>query len=241
MRKLFIYISLIIASFSITAIASPIALASPMSNSAVVVVQTIPGQSLANEVVTRASSSWPWYLVRGAGIIAAVSLVILMLSGIGSITGHTFRILEPITAWASHRALGIVFGISVLIHMIALLFDRFVPFDIPSLLIPWLSSYKPLTLFGIQFGSLFIALGVLAFYIIAISIIVSLLWIEKKPKIWKLTHLLTYVATIFVFIHALFLGTDLADGLPRLLWILTGISIVAATAYRFWVSRSISK
>jgi predicted ferric reductase len=160
---------------------------------------------------------------------------------VGSVTGHIFRLLEPIAAWASHKALGIVFGISVLIHMVGLLFDHYIPFDVATLLVPWLSNYKPIELFGIQLGSLFVALGVLAFYLIAIVIIVSLLWIEKKPKLWKITHLLSYVTMLFVFIHALYLGTDLSDGIPRLLWIISGIAIAGYGAYRLWMSRSYEK
>jgi predicted ferric reductase len=194
--------------------------------------------SLSQEVIARIISTWPWYLVRGAGIVAAISLVILVLSGIGSVTGHIFRFLEPITAWASHKALGIILGVSILIHMIGLLFDHFVPFDLLTLLVPWLSNYKPVNLFGLQLGSLFVALGVLAFYLIVIIIIVSLLWIEKKPKLWKITHLLSYVAVLFVFVHALYLGTDFANGVPQLLWIITGASIAVIGAYRLWISRA---
>jgi predicted ferric reductase len=239
MRKLLIIIIIAIASLSLVSL-DPTA-THATTNFGAVVVQTIPGQTLAQQVADRAQSSWPWYLVRGAGIVAAISLTLLMLSGIGSITGHMFKFLEPITAWASHKALGIIFGISVLVHMVGLLFDHFVPFDIATLLVPWLSNYKPISLFGIQLGSLYIALGVIAFYLIAITILVSLVWIEKKPKLWKVTHLLSYIALLFVFIHALYLGTDLADGWPRLLWIATGIGIAVLGLYRLWVSRAISK
>jgi len=204
-----------------------------------IVVQNIPGPSVAQQLTTRALTSWPWYLVRASGIIAAISLVILMLSGIGSVTGHTFRFLEPITAWASHKALGIVFGISVLIHMIGLLFDHFVPFDIPSLLVPWLSNYKPVTIFGMQLGSLFVALGVLAFYGVALVVISSLLWIEKKPFLWKIAHLLSYVVMIFVFIHALYLGTDLSTGIWRWLWIAIGGGVAIAVVARLWRAKTI--
>lgn len=194
---------------------------------------------LAQQIVAKVISSWPWYVVRGSGIIAAISLVMLMLSGIGSITGHTFKFLEPITAWASHRALGIVFGISIILHMGGLLFDRFVPFNLFSILIPWLSNYKPITLFGFHLGSIAVALGVIAFYGVVLIIITSLIWVEDRPYIWKLVHLLSYLVLVFVFIHALFLGTDLQNGLLRWLWIAVGVGGFGLIVYRLSIARAI--
>src|SRR5664279_1065130 len=162
----------VIAGLGITT--GAVAAASPTFGD--ITVQDIPGPTVAQKVVTRAASSWPWFLVRGSGIIAAIALVLLMLSGVGQITGHTFRFLEPLTAWASHRALGIVFGVAVLVHMLFLLFDTFVPFTILQLFVPWLSHYKPVTFAGVHLGSLYVALGVLAFYGVVFVVVSSLLW-----------------------------------------------------------------
>lgn len=171
-------------------------------------------------------------------MVAAVLLVILMMSGIGQVTGYTFRFLDPLTAWASHRALGIAFGVSVLTHIFSLLFDNFVHFSFWQLLIPWHSNYKPVTLFGFHLGSLYVALGVLAFYGAALVVISSLLWVEKKPYLWKLIHLLNYLVILFVFIHALYLGTDLMHGILRWLWIVLGITIVFAVIHRLWRAKT---
>jgi hypothetical protein len=203
------------------------------------VISTVLGSTLAQSVINRTISSWPWYVVRGSGLVAAVSLIILLLSGVGFITGQTFKFLEPITAWASHRALGIVFGISILIHMAGLLLDHFVPFNLINVLIPWSSSYKPVIIFGVNLGSLYVSLGVMAFYMVVLITIYSLLWIDKKPYSWKLTHLLSYVVFVFVFIHALYLGTDLAGGLLRLVWIAMGIIVSIAIIIRLRRARTI--
>jgi len=204
-----------------------------------VIVQDIPGPSVAQKFISRTQSSWPWFLARSSGLVAAIALVLLMLSGIGQITGDTFRFLAPLTAWASHRALGITFGVAVLVHMGSLLFDTFVPFTILQLLVPWLSDYKPVTLAGIQLGSLYVALGVLTFYGVAVVIISSLLWVEKKPYTWKWMHLLSYILAVFIFIHALYLGTDLAHGFFRLLWIGLAIAVAVAAVYRLWRAKTI--
>lgn len=199
-----------------------------------IVVQTVPGPTVTQKVATQFKSSWPWYLVRGSGFVAAISLFILILSGIGQVTGYTYKFLEPLTAWASHRALGIVFGLSVTMHILGLLFDHFLPFTIGQVLVPWLSHYRPVTLWGHHFGSLWVALGIFAFYLTVIVVISSLLWIDKKPHTWKWLHILSYVLISLVFIHALYIGTDTAYGLVRLVWIAGGIGIVAAILHRLW-------
>ncbi len=202
-------------------------------------VQVIPGPSLGDRMLTRAKTSWPWYLIRASGLVAAAALVILILSGIGQVTGYTYRYLEPLTAWATHRALGITFGVAVLTHIVMLLFDHFVQFNIWDVLVPWLSDYRPVTLFGIQLGSLYVALGVLAFYLSIAIIVTSLLWVEKKPALWKLTHLLSYLVIAFVFVHALYLGTDLARGWFRLIWIGFGVIIAVSIMHRLWRAKTI--
>ena len=208
-------------------------------SSGTIVVQTIPGPTVIQKISARAEGSWPWYVTRASGIVAAAALFILMLSGIGLVSGGAFRFLEPLTAWASHRALGITFGISVLIHMSALLFDHFVPFSMLDLFVPWLSNYKPIDIAGFHLGSLFVALGVLAFYGVALIIITSLVWIDKKPHTWKIMHLLSYVVLLFVFVHALYLGTDLAGGVVRLVWLAIGLLTALAVLYRLWRAKTI--
>jgi hypothetical protein len=220
-------------------LSSNMAYAQTSSDSGTIVVQTIPGPTVIQKISARAEGSWPWYVTRASGIVAAIALFILMLSGIGLVGGSAFRFLEPLTAWASHRALGITFGISVLIHMSALLFDHFVPFSVLDLFVPWLSNYKPIDIAGFHLGSLFVALGVLAFYGVALIIITSLVWIDKKPHTWKIMHLLSYIVLLFVFIHALYLGTDLAGGVVRLAWLAIGLVTALAVLYRLWRAKTI--
>lgn len=231
MHKYRLFIASIGLVIGLIIVGAPQAQAASMENGTTT-VQSVPGQSLTDLVTQRAKNSWPWYIVRASGLVAAVCLVILMMSGIGSVTGHTFRFLEPLTAWATHRALGIAFVISIVIHMVGLLFDHFVSFDVFSILVPWVSDYKPVELFGIQLGSLYVALGILAFYGALAILLTSLFWVDKKPKVWKTLHISSYVVMAMVFLHALFLGTDLAEGIIRGIWLVASVVVVTAAIIR---------
>jgi hypothetical protein len=208
------------------------------TNTSNIIVQPIIGPSIGEKLAQRTKASWPWYVTRASGLVAAVSLVLLMVSGIGQVTGYTFRFLEPLTAWATHRALGITFAIAVFLHIFALLFDHFAPFTIWQVLIPWLSNYKPATIFGLHVGTLYVALGVLAFYGVIIVVLSSYIWLEKKPALWKLLHLLSYIIMLFVFIHSLYLGTDLVHGVFRWIWIISGYIVIAVVVHRLYRART---
>lgn len=199
-----------------------------------IVVDEAAGPSLTEELVSRVQNSWPWYVTRASGLVAAIAIVLLMLTGIGFITGTTYNFLEPLVGWATHRALGIILFISLVLHIIALYFDHFVPFGVADLLIPFTSSYKPVQLFGVSVGSLYVALGIVSFYLVLLIVLVSLLWVEKKTRVWNTIHFLSYLAVVFAFVHALFLGTDLSHGLLRYVWILAGAVVLGAALMRFW-------
>lgn len=204
-----------------------------------ILVSPVQGPSVGNLLIARTKTSWPWYLTRTSGLIAAVSLFILIFSGIGLVTGYTFRFLEPLTAWATHRALGIIFAISLLIHGTSLLFDKYVPFSISQVLFPFLSNYKVVSIWGHRIGSLYVALGIIAGYLLLALVLSTYFWIDKKPKNWKMVHFLAYLIVIFVFIHGLYVGTDLSHGTLRTLWIIMGGLIGISIIYRFTKVRNI--
>ncbi len=204
-----------------------------------ILVPAVQGPSVGSRLSSRAKTSWPWYITRASGLIAALALFTLILSGVGMITGYTFRLLEPLTAWATHRAVGIVFAVSVLIHGIALLFDHFVPFSVIQVLVPFASKYREVTIAGHNFGSLWVALGIFASYALLALVLTSLLWMDKKPHRWKSFHYLAYLIAVLVFFHALNLGTDLMHGIFRTLWIIMGLVIAIAIIFRLRRARSI--
>jgi sulfoxide reductase heme-binding subunit YedZ len=202
------------------------------SVTSVAATQTADDLPFGADFVKRAQNAWPWYVTRGSGILAAIIAVLLLLSGIGLITGHTYRVFEPLTAWVFHRALGVAFGVATIVHVVILLIDKFAPFDIWDVLVPFMSDYKPLMIGETNFGSVFVALGVIALYALVTIILTSYLWIDKRPRAWRVLHYLSYVTVIAIFFHGLFLGTDLQGGLGRILWVMGGLVVLGAFVLR---------
>ncbi len=219
------------AAISVTSLAS--------TSSPDIIVPAVQGPSIQSNLKNRAKTAWPWYVTRASGIVAAVLLFALIISGVGLITGYTFKFLEPLNAWATHRAMGLAFFVALVVHGGSLLFDTYIKFNIAQIFLPFLSNYKTTTLFHRPVGSLYVALGIIAFYFILAIVLSSLLWINKKPHQWKTLHFLSYLVFIFVFIHALYIGTDFAHGIFRVVWIIFGVVAALLTIYRLSRARSI--
>ncbi|MEI7682796.1 MAG: ferric reductase-like transmembrane domain-containing protein [Candidatus Saccharibacteria bacterium] len=188
----------------------------------------------ATEPHVRLFTTWTWYLTRAAGLMASILLVILMITGISMFTGYQYKFMQPLKAWANHRTLGILFTVAILLHVIPLLFDKFIPFNVYQILLPFASGYKHTHLLGVAVGSLGVALGVISLYMIVAIVFTSLNKIMTKYfRAWKLTHFLSYAVIVFVFFHSIMIGTDLKNGLWRALWVIANLVVLGFIGLRW--------
>ncbi len=200
------------------------------------------GASTVRVIAQRVSVSWPWYVIRASGFVAAALLVLLAISGIGQVTGLIYRFIEPIKMWTIHKAIAIGLVISIAVHGGFLLVDHYLPFSLTQILVPFASRYSNGTkLLGIPLGGIAVTMGILATYLIVIIVLSSLRWIDTKKTIWRKTHYLSYVVFILVFLHALYTGSDLKYGLFRFGWIFLGLLILGAILIRRRRSGTINK
>jgi len=190
----------------------------------------------------RVSSTWPWYVIRGSGFVAAGLLILLMLSGIGQVTGILYRWIEPIKVWAIHKAMAIALLAAIAVHGGFLLLDTYMPFSIGKILIPFDSSYNNGTKFaGIALGSLAVTFGIVAMYLIIVLVASSLGWIDTKTKRWRKLHYFSYIVVLLVFLHALYTGSDLRHGLFREAWEAMIIVMFIAILMRLWRAKVVQK
>ncbi len=191
---------------------------------------------------TRAGTSWEWYVIRAAGFTAAGLLVLLMLSGIGQVTGLTYRFFEPIKAWVVHKALAIALCVAIAVHVLFLLFDHFVPFSLAQVLVPFVSHYSNhVPLLGFSLSAIAVGLGILAMYGVAVIVLSSLGWIETKQGVWRWLHYISYFVIVAVFVHALGVGSDLKYGAFRTVWLVIAAVLLLAILSRLWRAGTLKK
>lgn len=212
-----------------------------MITSLVPVLDHIASVSTVTVALDRVGNSWPWYITRAAGFIAAGLLVLLMFSGIGQVTGIIYRYIEPIKVWAIHKALAIALCISIVLHASFLLVDKYLPFSLAQILVPFASHYNNGTqIGGLALGELAVTFGILAAYGVVIVVASALGWINKN-RTWRKLHYISYAVIILVLVHGMYVGTDLKYGIFRTLWIGVGVLIVLAVIVRLWRKGTVKK
>lgn len=194
---------------------------------------SILATSTVHIATQRVEADWKWYIIRAAGFVAAGLLILLMLSGIGQVTGFTYRFLEPVKAWTVHKAMAIALCVSITIHGSFLLIDNYLPFSLTQILLPFASHYNNGTkLLGIPLGALAVTMGILAMYGVAIIVASSLGWINTRKGRWRILHYLSYVVMFLVFLHALYIGSDLKYGVFREAWVVIGFVLLIGVLSR---------
>ena len=115
------------------------------------------------------------------------------------------------------------------LHLVVLLFDPYLTFSIPELLVPFLSSYR----------QIWTAMGVISFYIILLVTITFYIRDRIGMKTFRTIHVLSLAGFLGAALHGLFTGTD--SNLPVTQWMyaVTSLSVVFFTTY--WLAIQVMK
>ena len=139
-----------------------------------------------------------WYLSRASGMIAWMVLAATCLWGILLIT----RMLKPADrpAWLLdlHRWLGVLAIVTTAIHLLTLVADNYVHFGWKELFVPNGSPWKtgPVTW------------GVLAFYLLVVIQVSSMMMKRMPRRLWHGIHLLSYLLFVMATVHGVSAGSD---------------------------------
>jgi sulfoxide reductase heme-binding subunit YedZ len=163
-----------------------------------------------------------WYAARSAGILAY-----LLLSGsvvVGVSMSSKRKLQWPRFAVQEvHRFLSLLTGLFIVIHGGSLLLDRVVPYSLTQVVVPFTSSYRPLT----------VGLGVAAADLLAAIAVTNALRTRLPYSFWRRAHYATIAVWLGATGHAFLSGTDRHD-----LWFLALVgsaaaAVVAAFGARF--------
>jgi predicted ferric reductase len=153
-----------------------------------------------------------WNLTRASANIAMALILFTVFWGVLLAT----RVLKPNDrpAWLRdiHTWMGGLALVFTIIHMLTLIADSYISFTFVSVLVPYVSSWKPFP----------VALGILGFYILTAVQITSLMMRKMKRTTWRRIHLLSYIQFVLVMAHTLTTGSDVGKA-----WY-TGITVAIA-------------
>jgi predicted ferric reductase len=175
------------------------------------------------------SSSPLWFITRSTGITAFVLLTITTVLGVAA----TKRALAS-PAWPRfatqqlHRNVSLLAMVVLVVHILTTLLDSYVNVGWLSFVIPFWSPYRTLG----------VALGTVAFDLLLLVVVTSLLRLRMPARLWRAIHFSTYAAWPLALLHFLNTGTDAGQGWSVWLAIACAAAVVGAAGIRFATSNT---
>lgn len=163
-----------------------------------------------------------WYVARATGYVAWALVTTSVITGLLLSTRLTNGRPKPAWILDLHRFLAGASVAFTALHLIGLVADNYVHFGAADLLVPYASSWKS--------GA--VALGIIAFYLLAAVEISSLLMRRLPRRVWHTIHLGSYLAFWSATFHLVTAGTDAAHPASRVAAALAMTVVVFLTLIR---------
>ncbi|MCB5275351.1 Phenoxybenzoate dioxygenase subunit beta [Arthrobacter sp. SO5] len=163
-----------------------------------------------------------WYVTRASGMVAWALLTLSAIWGVLLSTRVLRKIDNPGWLHDLHRWMGGAALLMTGMHMISLMLDSWASFSAAELLVPFAAAYRPAP----------VALGIVAFYLLA-AVQGSSLLVHRLPRrFWKGLHYTSYASVLLVSFHAGWSGSDASAWGYQLTAILLILLLVAAALVR---------
>ncbi|HQV58790.1 MAG TPA: ferric reductase-like transmembrane domain-containing protein [Ilumatobacteraceae bacterium] len=172
-----------------------------------------------------------WYLTRSSGIIAWLMLTASVIWGILVSTKAFPNQRRPVWLLAVHRWLAGLMLCFLAIHLVALVADSYVSFDLADLTVPYVSDWKP--------GA--VALGVVAMWLLVAVQLTSLAMRRLPRRFWRVVHLTSYVAFWLTSLHGAYAGTDTTSRMYQAAAVASILAVAWALMYRLANRRSVRR
>ncbi len=183
------------------------------------------GDGLTALFATNTVQSW-WYVTRAAGLTSYFLLWLSMVWGMAISTRIFHPTVDGTYSYDFHEFLSLLGLGFVLLHVLVLLFDKYLPFNLLQILIPFVDSYRPL----------WVGLGIFGFYIFLLVTVTFYIRRMIGTRAFRGIHLLSLLGYVGATLHGLYAGTDSALTITQLVYIGTALVVVFLTAYWFALS-----
>jgi predicted ferric reductase len=164
-----------------------------------------------------------WYVTRASGIVAYLLLWFSMVLGLAVTSKYLDQLLERVFTYDFHQFISLLSIAFIAVHIIVLLFDRYLPYSIWQILVPFISPYRPF----------WVGVGVIGFYLIILVTVTFYLRNRIGGKAFRLIHVLSLVGYLGATLHGIYAGTDSTLLSMQLLYKGTGLVVIFLTI--FWL------
>lgn len=167
-----------------------------------------------------------WLAARSAGIVAYLLLTFQVTLGL--VLSHptnksTWKVSKVLFPW--HDQLWVFITAFVGAHVLAIVLDPYAGVGLTGAFIPGLSEYRNVP----------VALGTLALYAFLVTTLTARYTRMLPRGMWLILHRLAIVVLALAWAHGVLAGSD--SGALEALYISTGLVVLLAAAYRYWIVR----
>ena len=139
-----------------------------------------------------------WFISRSSGVVAYVLITLGVLWGLVQSGGLFRKRVSPILALGMHSYLN-WFGLGLAaLHGVILIGDGYINIDLPKVLTPFISPYRPIP----------VGLGIVGFYLMLLLSLSFYARMHLGQKNFRLLHYGSFGVFILVTAHSLFSGSD---------------------------------
>lgn len=139
-----------------------------------------------------------WYAARAGGLVAWALAAASVVWGLALSTHVLGTKARPGWLYDLHRFLGGLALVFTGVHVLAVLFDRYVPFGLTNVLIPFTGTWHPAA----------VAWGIVGMYLLLAVELTSLLRSRISKSLWRRTHYASFALFAATTVHAVTAGTD---------------------------------
>jgi methionine sulfoxide reductase heme-binding subunit len=198
----------------------------------VLVMQLPAGESLRQSIkwlFATDSVQVMWFITRAAGLTSYLLLWLSVALGLGVSSKIFDRILHRSFTFDFHEFLSLTSIGFIALHIGVLFFDRYLPYSLAQVVVPFLSPYRPL----------WVGIGVITMYLIVLVTVTFYLRAKIGMKAFRAIHGLSLVAYLGVTLHGLFAGTD--SSLNSVLGMYAGTFLVVVFLGAYWIYTVVEK
>ncbi|MGD0612982.1 MAG: hypothetical protein ABSB41_15905 [Anaerolineales bacterium] len=192
----------------------------------VIVIMSPAGQTLAQNLnwlfAANSIQLW-WYVTRAAGIIAYLLLWFSMVLGLAVTSKYLDQLLDRMFTYDFHQFISLLSIGFIVLHIVVLSLDRYLPYSVAQILIPFLSPYRPI----------WVGIGVIAFYLTLLVTITFYLKRRIGMRAFRAIHVLSLLGYLGATLHGLYAGTDAVLPAMQLVYKGTGLTVLFLTV--FWL------
>jgi predicted ferric reductase len=162
-----------------------------------------------------------WYITRASGLVAYLLLWLSTAWGLAVSSKILDQLLHRTFTYDFHQYISLFAIGFTFLHILVLLFDGFMPYSVPQILLPFISPYRPL----------WVGIGVIGLYIMLLVTVTFYMRSRIGMGTFRVIHFLSLLGYLGAAVHSVFSGSDSSLVSVQLLYIITFLIVVFLTAH----------